>query len=209
MLEQVGHVLSVHCTCLVGHVRWKVGVADDGHTVRGRVDLVLLSELAVSTTDRSQIDNDTASLHASDSFLCDQKRGRAARDGSRGNDDIHLGSDLAESLLLGFLESIGALLGITTSTRTVFLEVYTDPLGTHGVNLVGDITHIPGPDNRAQGFGGSNGSETSDTTAEDKGLGRRILACSSHLRSVESTKMVRSLYHCTMARHFGLGGQNI
>mmetsp|Transcript_37985 Transcript_37985/g.53015 ORF Transcript_37985/g.53015 Transcript_37985/m.53015 type:complete len:474 (+) Transcript_37985:1874-3295(+) len=207
--QQVAHVLRVHGAGLVGHARRHVRVSDDGHTVGGGVDLARLRQFAVTATGRRKIYDDASGTHGGHGVLRDQQRRGSPRDGGCGDGDVALGQDFLESLLLHLLEGIRRFLGVAALALAALLEVHTDPLGAHRVDLVRDVTDIPGPHHGAHGFGSSDGGQTGDTAAQDEGLRRWVLACGSHLCSVETAEGIGGLDHGAVPCHLSLGAEDI
>mmetsp|Transcript_29785 Transcript_29785/g.75034 ORF Transcript_29785/g.75034 Transcript_29785/m.75034 type:complete len:322 (+) Transcript_29785:1795-2760(+) len=202
--KQVGHVLRIHRARLVGHAGWKVGKANDGHTVGSGEALIQPCELAIPPTNGCKINDHAPGLHAGHSLLRDEKWGALARDRCCGNHNVHLRQHLSERLLLRPLEGIGALLRVATCARPVLLEVDGYPLCTHGMHLIGDIAYVPRTNHRSQGLRGADRSQPGDTTPEHEGLRGRVLARRCHLSGVEAAEGMRRLYDGPVAGDLGL-----
>mmetsp|Transcript_42482 Transcript_42482/g.92698 ORF Transcript_42482/g.92698 Transcript_42482/m.92698 type:complete len:213 (-) Transcript_42482:558-1196(-) len=189
--HQVLHVLCEHQAGLGRHQARQVVKSDHSHSVLGHVPLTLLGKLAVASTSRGQIHNYRSRLHVLDHVLLHKERRRSSGDGSRGDDDVTLLANLMELLLLSLLEFRRRLLGVASNALSCLLELDAHPAGPQRGCLVTDITHIPGLHNRPQGLGLANSRKTGHTTAQHKGLGRRVFAGSSDLRALEPPERVR------------------
>mmetsp|Transcript_58790 Transcript_58790/g.127175 ORF Transcript_58790/g.127175 Transcript_58790/m.127175 type:complete len:477 (-) Transcript_58790:67-1497(-) len=207
--KHVDHVLPVHGAGLHRHSCGKVGKADDGHLVWRLVDLSLLGKLAVPSAGCGEVHDDAAGLHRFHGFLGDEQRRLPSRDGRCADRDVDGFQRLEEGSLLGRLESIRALLGVAALACTILLEVYLDPLGTHGGDLVGDVAHIPGADGRTQRLGLADGLKAGNATAQHERAGRRILPGGRHFRAVEAAEDMSGLDDGPVPGHLRLRAQGI
>mmetsp|Transcript_97014 Transcript_97014/g.178281 ORF Transcript_97014/g.178281 Transcript_97014/m.178281 type:complete len:287 (-) Transcript_97014:392-1252(-) len=168
--QELQHVGCVHCACLRCKASWQVTVANDGYSILCGVDLILLGHCTIATSQRCQVHNDRASLHVFDHVVRDKCRRWPARNGSRGDDDVHFLGMPVKSLTLCLHELLGAFFSIAARSASILLEVHLHPLATHGLNLVVHITYIPRAHYGAHGTGSSDGSQTCDPTAQDEGV---------------------------------------
>mmetsp|Transcript_42226 Transcript_42226/g.90699 ORF Transcript_42226/g.90699 Transcript_42226/m.90699 type:complete len:1064 (-) Transcript_42226:53-3244(-) len=209
VFHKVEHILGVHLTCLLRHSAWSVRVADDGDTVVGDILLTRFRHGAVAASSSSQVHDDRPRLHVLNHVVLDELRRGSARDCSCGDDDVAFAAVLREGSPLGFEECSTGLLGIATFSCSILFEVHCDPLGSHGNHLIADITDIPSPHDRTKGLGGAHSCKSSHTAAQNHGVGRRVFASRSDLRSMEALEDIGCLENSSMPCQLSLGGEDV
>ena len=195
------------------HAARKVGIADDRHPIVGDDLLVHDGQLAIAALFGGKIDDHRARLHALDHVAGPQLRRLAAGDQRGGDDDVHVGGELAELGELSVPEFRARHRGVTARFRAVlgFLgEIEIDEFGAHALDLLGDFrAHVEGVGDRAEGCGGADGRKTRDARAHDEDLRRRHLAGRRDLSGEEAAEIAARLDHRPVAGDIGHGGQGI
>ena len=102
------------------------------------------------------------------------------------------------------------LLGISTSTGPVLLEIDLKELTAHGLDLLlRHRAYVKCADDGAHVLGGLDGGQAGDSSSQDQNLGGRNLPSSSHLASEKPSELVTCLDYGTVASNVGLTGKSV
>merc|ERR1719320_2201777 len=207
--HQLGQVVGVQGGCLGRKARWQIRVSDVG-------DIVVYSQLSrcdgfdVATGFSCKINHNTARLHVVDHVLLDKDGSSPAGDQGGGDHDINIFALIMEQLHFCFNKLLGHLLSIATLSRSIFNNIHLQELSTHTLYLFLDSwPHIKSPDNCPHILSLPNSCKTSNSTTNNKHLGWRNLSSCSDLTSEKSSKMIRSLDHCSVTTDISHGGESI
>lgn len=190
------------------------GVMNADHTdnldIVIRCQLTLLGSFAVPSRLGCQVNNDTTGLHDIEHVLRNELwRGLARNQSSRYNDVDILGL-FFEQVHLGIDEFLAHFLCIATSTRSVFLELDFDELGSKGLNLLSrGGSCIESSHNSTHSTCRSNGTQAGDTSTNDQYFTRRDLPSSCYLASQKSAKHIGGFKNGFVASNVGHAAQYV
>mmetsp|Transcript_594 Transcript_594/g.985 ORF Transcript_594/g.985 Transcript_594/m.985 type:complete len:291 (-) Transcript_594:649-1521(-) len=168
--QKICHILRIHRTGLLCHTCSQVCKANNCNPIVGCVNFILLCKLTVTSTDSGQVNDHTTRLHNSHGIFRNEFRRWPSRNRSRCNCNVCLHQDFLERFLLCLLELVRAFFGISTLSRSIFLEVDFHPFGAHRCHLIRNVAHIPSTYYRTQSLGSADRCKTCNSAAKNEGI---------------------------------------
>merc|ERR1719370_2560323 len=195
--------------CLGRKTRRQVSVADVGDVVVDG-DLPGRDSLNVAASLSCEVNNNASRLHVINHVFLDQDGSLLARNKGCSDHDINILALVVEQLHLCLDELLRHLLGITSLSAAVLLNLHLQELASHRLDLLlYSRPHIKAPDNGTHAFGLTHSCKTCYSTTNDKHLSWGHFPCSSDLSSEEPAKVVAGLDHSSVTRDVAHGGESV